>query len=238
MSRGDDTASGSDTAPDGGDTAPGDTADLAADYVRAGFSTTLGWGASPALVIVDMCRAYVDPESPLYAATAPDAYRVAGRLAATARAAGRPVAFTRVEYDESGANGGLFFRKVPALGSFVTGNPLAEFTDLVAPADGDIVVTKQYPSAFFGTSLLDDLRGRGIDTVVVCGVSTSGCVRATALDALQNGFAPMVVAQGCADRDPRPHHANLFDLAAKYADVVDEDEAARHLSRPREDGQR
>lgn len=212
------------------------TRDLQLDYERAGFSTVLGWGESPALVIVDMCRAYVDPECSLFAADAPAAYEVAERLAEVARAAGRPVAFTRVEYDEHGANGGLFFRKVPALGAFVTGNPLAEFTDLVAPRDGDIVVTKQYPSAFFGTPLLAELRGRGVDTVVVCGVSTSGCVRATALDALQNGFAPMVVAEGCADRDPRPHHANLFDLSAKYADVVDEQEAARHLSTPGKDG--
>ncbi len=205
------------------------TDDLQRDYLAAGFGTRLGWGQRPALIVVDMCRAYVDPASPLWAETAPDAYRVTARLAEIARAAKRPVVFTRVEYAPSGADGGLFFRKVPALKCFTVGNPLAEFTDLVGPRDGDIVVTKQYASSFFGTSLASTLRSLGVDTAVVCGVSTSGCVRATALDALQNGFAPMVVAEGCADRDPRPHHANLFDLGAKYADIVDEADAAEHL---------
>jgi len=203
---------------------------LRRDYLDAGFGVRLGWGRSPALLVVDMCRAYVDPDSPLYAAPAIEAYRVAGRLATSARSAGRPVVFTRVEYSEGGAEGGLFFRKVPALRSFVAGNPLADFTDLVAPRPGDIVVTKQYASSFFGTSLASTLRALDVDTVAICGVSTSGCVRASALDALQNGFAPMVVAEGCADRDPRPHDANLFDLGAKYADIVDEADAARHLS--------
>ena len=203
---------------------------LQRDYLDAGFGVRLGWGESPALLVVDMCRAYVDPESTLYAAPAAEAYRVADRLAAVARSAGRPVVFTRVEYSASGAEGGLFFRKVPALRSFVAGNPLADFTELVAPRPGDIVTTKQYASSFFGTSLASTLRALGVDTVAICGVSTSGCVRASALDALQSGFAPMVVADGCADRDPRPHHANLFDLGAKYADIVDEADAARHLS--------
>ena len=208
--------------------------DLERDYRTAGFGNALGWGVSPALLVVDMCRAYVDPGSPLYAEPAAAAYAVAARLAGAARSAGRPVVFTRVEYMADGSDGGLFFRKVGALASFVAGNPLAEFTDIVAPAAGDIVVTKQYASSFFGTSLASTLRALGVDTVVVCGVSTSGCVRASALDALQNGFAPMVVAEGCADRDDRPHRSNLFDLAAKYADVVDEAEAFAHLSRSKE----
>lgn len=203
--------------------------DLQADYLQAGFGTRLGWGSRPALLVVDMCRAYVDDQAPLYAAAAADAYRNADRLATVARRQGRPVVFTRVEYAAGGVDGGHFFRKVPALRCFEVGNPLAEFTDLVRPMSGDVIVTKQYASAFFGTSLAATLNALGVDTVVIAGVSTSGCVRASALDALQHGFVPIVVADACADRDPRPHDSNLFDLQAKYADVVTMDDALAHL---------
>ena len=203
--------------------------DLQADYLQAGFGTRLGWGSRPALLVVDMCRAYVDDQAPLYAAAAADAYRNADRLATVARRQGRPVVFTRVEYAAGGVDGGHFFRKVPALRCFEAGNPLAEFTDLVRPTTGDVIVTKQYASAFFGTSLAATLNALGVDTVVIAGVSTSGCVRASALDALQHGFVPIVVAEACADRDPRPHDSNLFDLQAKYADVVTMDDALAHL---------
>lgn len=203
--------------------------DLQADYLQAGFGTRLGWGSRPALLVVDMCRAYVDDQAPLYAAAAADAYRNADRLATVARRQGCPVVFTRVEYAAGGVDGGHFFRKVPALRCFEAGNPLAEFTDLVRPTTGDVIVTKQYASAFFGTSLAATLNALGVDTVVIAGVSTSGCVRASALDALQHGFVPIVVAEACADRDPRPHDSNLFDLQAKYADVVTMDDALAHL---------
>ena len=203
--------------------------DLQADYLRAGFGTRLGWGSRPALLVVDMCRAYVDEQAPLYAADAADAYRNADRLAVVARRRGRPVFFTRVEYVVGGADGGHFFRKVPALRCFEKGNPLAEFTDLVRPSSHDVIVTKQYASAFFGTSLAASLIALDVDTLVIAGVSTSGCVRASALDALQHGFVPIVVADACADRDPRPHDSSLFDLQAKYADVVTLDDALTHL---------
>ncbi|MBM3799222.1 MAG: isochorismatase family protein [Actinobacteria bacterium] len=203
--------------------------DLQADYLQAGFGTRLGWGSRPALLVVDMCRAYVDDQAPLYAAAAADAYRNADRLATAARRQDRPVVFTRVEYAAGGVDGGHFFRKVPALRCFESGNPWAEFTDLVRPTSGDVIVTKQYASAFFGTSLAATLNALDVDTVVIAGVSTSGCVRASALDALQHGFVPIVVADACADRDPRPHDSNLFDLQAKYADVVTMDDALAHL---------
>jgi maleamate amidohydrolase len=199
------------------------------DYLAAGFGNPLGWGTRPAVVVVDMCRAYVEEGSPLYAAAQP-AYDAAGQLVAEARRSGHPVVWTRVEFQPGGLDGGHFFRKVGALASFVRGNPLAEFTDGLAPADGEVVVTKQYASGFFGTSLAATLTSLHIDTVVVAGVSTSGCVRATAVDALQHGFIPVVVADACADRDPRPHHANLFDLAAKYADVITLADALHHLA--------
>jgi len=204
--------------------------ELDGDYERAGFRGTLRWGERPAVIVVDVCRAYLDPSSVLYAGVE-DAVESAARLVDAARDSGAPVIFTRVEFAPGGTDGGLFFQKVPALASFVRGNPLADFVERPRPTPDEVVVTKQYASAFFGTSLASTLRTLGVDTAVICGLSTSGCVRATALDALQHGFVPVVVADACGDRHPDPHHANLFDLQSKYAEVVSESVAVEHLRR-------
>lgn len=196
---------------------------LGADYLRAGFGGRLGFGQSPALLLVDPVRAYVDPGSALHLASG-QAIASMVRLANEAREAGFPIVFTRVVYSAGGEDGGVFFRKVPALKAFLPGSPLAGFPEELRPEPGDLVVTKQYASAFFGTSLASTLHALKIDTVVLGGFSTSGCVRASAVDALQNGFIPFVARDACADRDPAPHEANLFDLQAKYAEVVSADE--------------
>lgn len=198
-------------------------ADLDQDYVAAGFGNRLGFGDKPALIIVDFVMAYLDPDAPLYAGVEAE-LAVNETLLAAARKAGIPVIFTNVEYTAGGADGGLFYKKVAALKCFDKGNPLGAFPDSLQPRDDEIVVTKQYASAFFGTSLASTLRALGCDTALITGLSTSGCVRATALDALQNGFIPVVIEDACGDRDARVHKANLFDLAAKYADVVGSDE--------------
>ena len=205
--------------------------DLDADYERAGFRGRLGWGERPAVLVVDICRAYVDPDSPLYAGVE-DAVASAARVVEAARRAGHPVLFTRVSYQPGGADGGLFYKKVAALRCFDEGNPLGDFLDEPKPLPGEVVVTKQYASAFFGTSLAATLTAQGVDTVVIVGLSTSGCVRASAVDAVQHGFRPIVVAEACGDRDPRPHDAALFDIDAKYGDVVPETEALEHLGAP------
>ena len=206
-------------------------ADLQADYAQAGFGATLPFGQRPALVVVDVVQAYVTPGSPLHAQGFVDALAPIRRLVAAARAAGAPVIFTRVVYDAQGRDGGLFFRKVPALRCFVDGAQGGAFAEGLSPLPGDTVVTKQYASAFFGTSLASTLTACGIDTVLITGFSTSGCVRATALDALQHGFAPFVVRQACGERDARPQEANLFDLQAKYAEVIDEARALAELQK-------
>ena len=199
-------------------------------YVGA-FDGRLGFGTRPALLIVDLVVAYLEPGSPLFVGETGAAALAANvRLAAAARAAAVPVIFTNVVYAPGGADGGLFYRKVPALSVFQKGSPLGNFPDALQPAPGDLVVSKQYASAFFGTSLPSTLTAQGIDSVLITGFSTSGCVRATALDALQHGFVPLVVADGCADRHPAPHDANLFDLQAKYAEVIDEATALAHLA--------
>ena len=202
---------------------------LDADYAEAGFGGHLPFGERPALVVVDVCRAYLDRDSPLYAGVE-DALAANVRLVDAARTAGVPVIFTRVRYSANGRDGGLFYRKVPALAAYLDDNSLGDFPDELGPAPGEIVVTKQYASAFFGTSLAATLTAGRIDTVVLTGFSTSGCVRASALDALQHGFVPYVVRDACGDRAPGPHEASLFDLQAKYAEVVGETEAIAHLS--------
>lgn len=204
--------------------------DLHADYRRAGFGGDLGRGTRRALLLVDYVRAYLDPASPLYAGQPdPPSLRACAVLLDAARRHGTPVVHTRVELTPGGLDGGLFARKVPALRVFERGGEFAAAPPALAPAAGELVVTKQYASAFFGTSLASSLRVLGVDALVVAGASTSGCVRASAVDALQHGFVPLVVADACLDRDPRPHQAALFDLDAKYAEVVTLDEATALL---------
>ncbi|HEU0044013.1 isochorismatase family protein [Sphingomonas sp.] len=199
------------------------------DSYAGAFDGRLVPGRTAALLIVDVVMAYLDPASNLYAAAEP-ALASNERLLEAARVAGVSVIFTNVEYQADGADGGQFYRKVPALKAFLKGSPMGAFPATLQPRVDEIVVTKQYASAFFGTSLAATLRTLEVDTVFITGFSTSGCVRASALDALQNGFVPFVVRDACADRHPAPHEANLFDLQAKYAEVVSETEALALLA--------
>lgn len=198
------------------------------DYASAGFGQTLTPGRAPALIIIDFVEAYLQPESPLFANVEP-ARASAERILARARLAKIPIIFTNVEYTPGGADGGVFFKKVGALKSFEKGAPLGAFPESLAPTGNDIVITKQYASAFFGTSLAATLTSNGIDTLLITGVSTSGCVRATTVDAVQHGFIPLVVRDAVGDRDQRPHDANLFDMQAKYAEVISETQSIDYL---------
>ncbi|GAB3316610.1 N-carbamoylsarcosine amidohydrolase [Geodermatophilus aquaeductus] len=195
------------------------------------FSGRVGWGSSPAVVVIDLCRAYTEPDGPFALPDPGPAVAAAGALVDAARSAGHPVLWTAVRYAPGLADGGLFVRKVPALACFAADAPGEWGRLTLTPAPGEPVVVKQYASGFFGTTLGPTLLGLGVDTVVLAGVSTSGCVRATAMDALNCGFRPQVVRQGCADRTPALHGNNLADLDAKYADVVDQAEALERLQR-------
>jgi maleamate amidohydrolase len=195
--------------------------DLAEDYRGAGFGGPLEFGARPALIVVDMVRAYFDHGSPLYAGVERTLESTV-RVLAAARDAHLPIVLTGVRYTPDGIDGGVFYRKVPSLRIFDEGSPLGRFADGIEPRAGEIVIIKQYASAFFGTSLAATFASLQVDTTIITGVTTSGCVRATTLDAMQYGFIPYVVRDAVGDRDSRPHEANLFDLAAKYAEVVSE----------------
>jgi len=205
---------------------------LTDNYAAGGFGRTLQPGRRPALLMVDFVRAYLVERSPLYAGAEP-ARAAAQALLEAARRTRIPVVHTNVRYQPGGRDGGVFFRKVPALRCFETGaDPeLAAFAAGLEPLAGETVITKQYASAFFGTTLASTLTALGVDTLLIAGVSTSGCVRASAVDACQHGFVPLVVREAVGDRHPAPHEANLFDLQAKYAEVVGLELAVEYLKR-------
>ncbi len=190
------------------------------DYRAAGFNRRLGPGEHIAVLIVDMCRAYFTEGSPLNLADR-GPVDACNELVSAARAAQVPVLWSRVEFgaDPLEAPGRVFYRKVGALSSFDAGNPLGDWLDGLEPIEDEVVVTKTGASAFFGTSLIDELRRLDIDTLLIGGVSTSGCVRATAIDACQHDIVAIVVDDACGDRTEDIHRSNLFDLDAKYADV-------------------
>jgi maleamate amidohydrolase len=203
--------------------------DIGANYSGA-FDGSLGFGAHPVLVLIDVCRAYIDPESPLYAGVESSVESMK-RLVAAARTAGVPIVWTRVEYEPGGADGGYFYKKVPALKLFDRGSKYGEWVTGLEPLPGERVVTKQYPSAFVGTGLAETLHADGIDTVILTGWSTSGCVRASGVDTVSYGFIPIVVREAVGDRHPGPHEANLFDLQAKYGEVVSEADTLDYFSK-------
>jgi maleamate amidohydrolase len=199
--------------------------------LRRGLDARLEPGDRPALIVVDFVKAYLLARSPLYAGV--EAARSACcRLLAAARRARIPVLHTTVRYQADGRDGGVFFRKVPALRVFLeTADPeLREFANGLEPQPGEIVLTKQYASAFFGTSLGATLTAARIDTLIIAGVSTSGCIRATAVDACQHGFIPVVVRDAVGDRRDGTHDANLFDLEVKYAEVRSLGQVRRYLA--------
>jgi maleamate amidohydrolase len=194
---------------------------LQQNYERGGFNKSLQPGSRPALLIIDFVEAYLNPASPLYAGVE-QARDDAVRLLRASRAARIPIIHTNVVYQPGGRDGGVFFRKVPALSCFEAGaHPdWAAFAKGLEPLAGETIISKQYASAFFGTSLAPTLTALGIDTVLIAGLSTSGCIRASAVDCCQHGFIPIVVREAVGDRAAGPHESNLFDLQAKYAEVM------------------
>ena len=189
----------------------------------------VGWGDRPAVVGVDLIRAFTEPGG-FFSSDLSSQVDATARLCAAARQAGAPVIFTRVGYGEDlEAEIGPWAAKVPANAQLRAGSPDVE-VDPRLGAREDEVVTKPFASAFFATGLAGRLRDAGVDTVVLAGTSTSGCVRATAVDGLQHGFRVIVVAEAVGDRDPAAGAQSLRDLDAKYADVVALDEALAHLA--------
>jgi len=191
----------------------------------------LGFGKKSALIVIDFLKGYTTEGADLYAPGVVDAVAETPELLDAARKAGIMIIHTQVRYNESDfCDGGVWIEKAPVLKCLVESNPLAQFDDAVVPGDGELVITKQYASAFFGTSLAATLTANGVDTLIIAGCTTSGCIRATAVDALQNGFRGICVRECCGDRHDGPHEANLFDINAKYGDVIPKAEALEYLN--------
>ena len=197
-----------------------------------GFHGRAGFGRRPALVVVDVNRGFTDPASPLVCEL-DEVVAAIRRLLDGFRAAGLPVAFTTVAYDEAGKQAAaVFIDKVPALLTLEAGSEWTEIDPRIAPLDGEPVLTKLWASAFHGTPLASFLTAHGCDSVVVTGASTSGCIRATAVDALQHGYRVLVPRDAVGDRNSAAHEANLYDIDTKYGDVVTSDEVLAALEVP------
>jgi maleamate amidohydrolase len=197
---------------------------------HTGFGERQGAGRRPALLVIDMSVGFTSPESPLHCdleAVVP----AIGRLLEAARSAGTPVVYTTVSYGEGDrAIAKAFLDKIPALLALAEGSHFTEIDPRLAPLPHEPVLDKLYASAFFGTPLQSLLVSHGCDSVIVTGASTSGCVRATAVDVLQNGYRLTVPREAVGDRDEAAHAQALYDIDAKYGDVVALDDALRLIS--------
>jgi maleamate amidohydrolase len=185
-------------------------------------------GESPGVLVVDFSCGFTDPECPLGSELSAEV-EATRRLLDAARAKGLPVIFTTIGFESSLKDGGLWLQKAPALGDLQVGGRWVEIDPRLERREDETIVLKKGASAFFGTNLAAILVSQGIDSVVLCGATTSGCVRATAVDLLQYGFPTLVPRECVGDRAQAPHEANLFDIQAKYADVVSLEDALGYV---------
>lgn len=194
-----------------------------------GFGERGGFGRRPALIVVDMTLGFTDPESPL-GSDLDGPVEAIQKLLEAARQAEIPVVFTTVAYRESDKlTAAAFIDKVPVLLTLEAGSRWAKIDPRIAPRTEEPILNKLFASGFFGTGLSSLLTAAGVDTLIVTGASTSGCVRATVVDALQYGFRPVVPREAVGDRNPDAHKANLYDVDSKYGDVVSVEEILEYL---------
>jgi nicotinamidase-related amidase len=197
-------------------------------YARARLGESVTLGSRPAVLVVDFSCGFTDPGSTLGSDLSSEV-AATKRVLDVARAKGLPVVFTTIGYDASLKDGGLWLQKVPSLGELQVGGRWVEIDPRLEPRTDEPVVLKKGASAFFGTNLTAILVTQGVDSVVLCGATTSGCIRATAIDLLQLGWPTLVPRECVGDRAQAPHEANLFDIQAKYADVVSLEDALAYV---------
>jgi maleamate amidohydrolase len=195
------------------------------------WDSRLGFGKKSAIIVIDLLQGYTTEGSALFAPGVVECVKEMPELLEVARGKNVPIIHTRVLYTPPDyADGGVWIKKAPVLKDLVAGNPLAEFCEGCEPRPGEVTIVKQYASAFFGTSLIATLNGLGVDTLIITGCTTSGCIRATAVDAVQHGLRPICVRECIGDRHEGPHEANLFDINAKYGDVISKAETLEYLN--------
>jgi maleamate amidohydrolase len=205
--------------------------EMAQFFLERGFGGRVGFGERPAVIVIDYFRAFTDPSQPL-GANLDRQLEATHELLSAARAAQVPIFSTVVSYEEKDLrDAGLWIRKMSGSGTLRAGTPLVELDPRLERRPDEPIVLKKYASAFFGTDLISRLTTRGIDTLLLAGCTTSGCVRATAVDGLQNGYHVIVVEETVGDRAEQAHRQSLFDLDAKYADVVSLADSVGYLNR-------
>ena len=197
-------------------------------YDKAGLGQAVTLGDRPAVLVVDFSCGFTDPACALGSDLTAEV-EATKRLLDVAREKGLPVVFTTIGFEPSLKDGGLWLQKVPALGNLQVGGHWVDIDPRLEPRDDETVILKKGASAFFGTNLAAVLVSQQVDSVILCGATTSGCVRATAIDLLQYGWPTLVPRECVGDRARAPHDANLFDIQAKYADVVGLEDALAYL---------
>jgi maleamate amidohydrolase len=197
-------------------------------YARAGLGARVTLGSRPAVLVIDFSCGFTDPECALGSELTAEV-EATRRLLDAARGRGLPVVFTTIGFDASLTDGGLWLQKVPSLADLQHGGKWVEIDPRLGRRDDEAVIVKKGASGFFGTNLASVLVTLGVDSVILCGATTSGCIRATAIDLLQYGWPTLVPRECVGDRARAPHEANLFDIQAKYADVVSVEEAIAYV---------
>lgn len=206
---------------------------LRAEFKEKGLGGRMGFGSRPALVVVDVIRGFTEAQSPL-ASDLDTQVEATQRLLALARKSGLPVVFSTVAYDADLQEAGKWIKKIPSINWLVEGSQWVEVDERMDRRDNEMLLVKKYASCFFGTDLAARLISRDVDTVILVGGTTSGCIRATAVDSCSYGFNTIVVEEGVGDRADLPHLASLFDIDSKYGDVVSLEDASTYLERARQ----
>ena len=203
------------------------------DYHQRGFAARMGFGERPALIVIDFTCAFTDPDSP-FGTMVDEEVRQTNRLIDAARNTSAPIVFTAIAYDQPDFDAGLWIRKIPGLEVLKTGTRAVEQDPRLHRTSEDPVIVKHHASCFFGTDLASRLQTRRVDTLILAGCSTSGCVRATAVDACASGYRTIVAREAVADRSKAAHRQSLVDIEAKYGDVVGVEEVLAFLERHRQ----
>jgi maleamate amidohydrolase len=197
-------------------------------YERARLGQSVTLGTHPALLVVDFSRGFTDPECTMGSDLTREV-EATKRLLAAAREREIPIIFTTIGFEPNLKDGSLWLQKAPGLEELVIGGKWVEIDPRLERREQETVILKKGASAFFGTNLPSILVSQGVDTVIMCGATTSGCIRATAIDLLQYGYPTLVPRECVGDRAQGPHEANLVDIQAKYADVVSVEEALAYI---------
>jgi maleamate amidohydrolase len=202
-------------------------------YERARLGQSVTLGERPAVLVVDFSRGFTDPECTMGSDLTREV-EATTRLLAAAREREIPIIFTTIGFEPNLKDGSLWLEKAPGLGELLIGGKWVEIDPRLGRREDETVILKKGASAFFGTNLPSILVSQGVDTIVMCGATTSGCIRATAIDLLQYGYPTLVPRECVGDRAQAPHEANLVDIQAKYADVVSVEAALSYLESVKE----